>query len=107
MIIFQHSRSGRLTLPSEILRSRTPLLMKRSARRQHRVTGLLVPALTPGRGSGISARTGDRIGLNDQRAASLNNSIIVMNASDGSGRHTVFGDPKRNTLAALPARFSR
>ena len=42
---------------------------------------------------------GDRIAMNDQRAASLHNSIIVMDANDGSGRHTVYGEPERNTLA--------
>ena len=45
------------------------------------------------------APAGDSIAMNDQRAASLHNSIIVMNAADGSGRRTVFGEPSRNTLA--------
>ena len=36
--------------------------------------------------------------MNDQRAASLHNSVIVMSA-DGSGRRVVYGEPTRNSLA--------
>jgi len=42
--------------------------------------------------------SGARLVVNDQKAASLRNSVVLFNA-DGSGRTTVFGNPERNALA--------
>jgi TolB protein len=42
--------------------------------------------------------TGARLVVNDQKAASLRNSVVLFNA-DGSGRRVVFGNPERNALA--------
>ena len=42
--------------------------------------------------------TGARLVVNDQKAASLRNSVVLFNV-DGSGRRVVFGNPERNALA--------
>jgi len=42
--------------------------------------------------------SGARLVVNDQKAASLRNSIVLFNA-DGSGRAVVFSNPERNALA--------
>jgi TolB protein len=42
--------------------------------------------------------SGARLVVNDQKAASLRNSVVLFNA-DGSGRKVVFGNPERNALA--------
>jgi Tol biopolymer transport system component len=42
--------------------------------------------------------SGARLVVNDQKAASLRNSVVLFNA-DGSGRKVIFGNPERNALA--------
>jgi TolB protein len=42
--------------------------------------------------------SGARLVVNDQKAASLRNSVVLF-AADGSGRKVVFGHPERNALA--------
>ena len=41
---------------------------------------------------------GERLAVNDQKAASLRNSILLL-AADGERRSVAFGDPERNALA--------
>ena len=41
---------------------------------------------------------GDKLAVNDQKAASLRNSVLLL-AADGSATTVVYGDPERNALA--------
>jgi len=47
-----------------------------------------------------SSPGGERIVVNDERAASLHNNIVIMSL-DGTERTVVFGDPVRNALAPV------
>jgi Tol biopolymer transport system component len=47
-----------------------------------------------------SSPGGDRLVVNDEKAASLHNNIVVM-SMDGTERTVVFGDPVRNALAPV------